>query len=1066
MNVAPDKNCLDLSFLVFLESIMFIRQAFALILAAIPAVAPAPTFAADAPLVSSDNADSISPQSVKKDNWTASNRKSGEIQESAGVATFNSLTTQAMQYYDQGEYAKAEPLYVRSLAIIVKILGPDHPNTAKVLNNLAMVYLGMGEYAKAEPILRRALAINEKSPGPAFSTALNNLAMVYKSMGQFTNAERLYGRALSILEKSFGPDHPETASSLSNLALLYRSMGQYTKAEPLLRRSLAVKEKTLGPEHRDTALGLNNLAMLYESMGRYVQAEPLLRRALAIREKSLGSNHPDTAASLNNLAMLYNTMGLYAKAESLHHRALAVVEKAFGTEHPQTVVSLNNLAVLYWNLGQDAKAEPLFVRALSIYEKTLGPEHPDTAYALNNLARLYVSIGQYAKAELLQHRALVINEKALGPVHPDTATSLNNLASLYDAMGQYAKAEPLYLRALAVREKTLGPEHPYTAASLNNLALLLQTNGRNAEAEPLYRRAYRIALNAEVPELAWSIQGNLSEFYAKTLPDLAIFYGKQAVNTLQTVRGRLKELDKDTQKSFLGTVEESYQKLADLLIGQGRLPEARQVLKMLKEDEYRDFIRRSQVAQATGSRMGYTGAERPWADEGDDIAQEGIRLAAAIKPLERIKGKLDADEQQKLSALQATRKSLGERFDRWYAGVARELPAASQKLAEESRQAQEAAMAEARAQVARQGQHAALVEYLMVGDRLHILLTTPHRSVARQVAIDGKNIYRKLVEYRQVLESPGNGGLGSDPRVPGKALYDPLFAPIAADLQADGTRTVMLSLEGALRYIPFAALYDGEHYLIERYALSMHTAAGKRHEAVRTEPLKVAALGTTVAHEGFNALPGVIREMNLLFKDGELLGDVYLDQRFTAKQLNLSLGKRYPVLHVASHFKFTPGNEADSFLLLGDGSHLSLMELREGDYPFQNLDLLTLSACETAMEGGREANGREVEGFGALAQNKGASAVLATLWSIADASTPDLMKAFYRQRVNGVDKAEALRQAQLSLMGVKVGAGGTAERGGIRTADGQQTVSFVPDPKAPFAHPYYWAPFILMGNWL
>ena len=145
------------------------------------------------------------------------------------------------------------------------------------------------------------------------------------------------------------------------------------------------------------------------------------------------------------------------------------------------------------------------------------------------------------------------------------------------------------------------------------------------------------------------------------------------------------------------------------------------------------------------------------------------------------------------------------------------------------------------------------------------------------------------------------------------------------------------------------------------------------------------------------------------------------------------------MLHLASHFVFKPGTETDSYLLLGDGGRLSLRDLREAGFNFRNIDLLTLSACETAIGGGADANGREVEGLGALAQQRGARAVMATLWPVADASTGLLMQHFYRLRVGagGVSKAEALRQAQLLLL-----------RG------------------QPYAHPFFWAPFILMGNWL
>jgi CHAT domain-containing protein len=165
------------------------------------------------------------------------------------------------------------------------------------------------------------------------------------------------------------------------------------------------------------------------------------------------------------------------------------------------------------------------------------------------------------------------------------------------------------------------------------------------------------------------------------------------------------------------------------------------------------------------------------------------------------------------------------------------------------------------------------------------------------------------------------------------------------------------------------------------------------------------------------------------------------------------LRKRYPVVHIASHFQFRPGNETASFLLLGDGSQLPLSELKAMPNVFGGVDLLTLSACNTAI-GSPGADGREVEGFGVLAQRQGAKAVVATLWAVADVSTQALMQTFYRLQETEPDlsKVEALRQAQLSLLHgldqITVGSSVARRR-----------------RQAPYAHPYYWAPFLLIGNW-
>ncbi len=124
---------------------------------------------------------------------------------------------------------------------------------------------------------------------------------------------------------------------------------------------------------------------------------------------------------------------------------------------------------------------------------------------------------------------------------------------------------------------------------------------------------------------------------------------------------------------------------------------------------------------------------------------------------------------------------------------------------------------------------------------------------------------------------------------------------------------------------------------------------------------------------------------------------------------------------------------------------------------------MTLSACETAM--GTNGKGTEIEGFGALAMNQGAKAVIATLWPVADESTSLLMQQFYKlHEEKKLPKVEALRQAQLALLtgSIKEQQLGDADRGG---KDGARPKRFRADPEKPFAHPYFWAPFIMMGNW-
>jgi tetratricopeptide (TPR) repeat protein len=416
-------------------------------------------------------------------------------------------------------YATALLLYERALAIREQVLGPEHPDTARSLNNLALLHDTLGNYAAAQPLYERALAIFEQMLGlthPDIARILNNVALLHHTIGNYTTAQPLYERALAIYEQALGPEHPDTATSLNNLATLHYATGNYAAAQPLLERALAISEQALGLEHPHTALSLNNLAGLHNDMGDFTAALPLLERALAIWEQVLGPDHPSTATSLCNLAVLHYATGNHAAALTLYERALVIREQVLGPDHPDTAVSLNNLALFYYNTGNYVAAQPLYERALAIREQALGPHHLDTAISLNNLAASYYALGTFTAAQPLYERVLAIREQILGLVHPSTAQSLSNLAALYYATGNSAAAEPLYERALAIREQVLGPDHPDTAQSLNNLALLYHTTGNSAAAEPLYARALAIftrALGAEHPSTQ-TVQRNLAALRA------------------------------------------------------------------------------------------------------------------------------------------------------------------------------------------------------------------------------------------------------------------------------------------------------------------------------------------------------------------------------------------------------------------------------------------------------------------------------------------------------------------------------------------------------------------------
>ncbi len=362
-----------------------------------------------------------------------------------------------------------------------------HPYASWLLNEVGLLRNFVADWAAAESLNRRALAIDEARYGPnhpKVAIRCNNLALLLQATNRLAEAEPLYRRALAIDEASFGPEHPKVAILSNNLAVLLQDTNRLDESELLLRRALAIDEASLGPEHPNVAIRCNNLAVLLRSTNRLSESELLHRRTLAIVEASLGPDHPNVATSCNNLASLLQDTNRLAEAELLHRRALSIDEACFGPEHPNVARDCNSLAELLRATKRLAEAKPLSLRALAIAEASLGPKHPNVARYCNNLALLLRVTNRQAEAEPLFRRALAIDEASFGPDHPNVARDCNNLAELLRATNRLSEAEPLARRALHILLRfghATGHTHPNLHTGTKNHIGLLRDMGLGEE---------------------------------------------------------------------------------------------------------------------------------------------------------------------------------------------------------------------------------------------------------------------------------------------------------------------------------------------------------------------------------------------------------------------------------------------------------------------------------------------------------------------------------------------------------------------------------------------------------
>jgi CHAT domain-containing protein/predicted negative regulator of RcsB-dependent stress response len=822
---------------------------------------------------------------------------------------------------------------------------------------------------------------------------------------------------------------------------------------------------------------LGNLSAAYSELGEKQKALELNNLALPIFREV--GNRTGEANTLNNIGNVYSDLGEKQKALEFYNQALQL-RRAMGDRNSEGI-ALNNIGNLYSMLGDKKKAVEIYIQTLEI-RRALGDRQGE-AITLTNLSATYSDLGEKQKALEYYNLSLPIL-RAIGDRAVEAVT-LNNMGNVYYDLGDRRKALEFYNQALPTL-RTVG-DRSGEADTLVGIGNTYAALGDKQKALEYYNKALPIKKAVGDPAGEAQALVRLMLLWRELeKPSLAIFYGKQAVNSYQQLRSNIQGLDRDLQKKYLKTVEDVYRQLSDLLIANRRLPEAQQVLAMLKEEEYFGFVRGDGAgSNALTVRASLSPEESTLEAEYNKLADEVTLLGKQRGDLFVKKDRTDHEEKQ-LTRLEDQLAVASDHFQKFLEDLQVKLGVTTAQGA----RVNEIRDALGMQKTLRELGDGAVLLYTLVGeDRYRVMLVTPDAQQAYEHPIKAVDLQRKVLAFREALQDRR-----SDPAPLARELYGILIGTkLGQDLKQAGAKTLMWSLDGVLRYLPVAALQDEEKkYLIESYRSVVFTPASRdRLKDPVAQHWKGLGLGVSKGGEvmlpevnrrvTFNALPGVPQELRSIFRDpkvvqtpatgeGVLEGKVMLDEGFTKDALRTALRQQYALVHIASHFRFQPGNENDSFLLLGgtddQNNRLTLGELKH--ISLEGVNLLTLSACETAL-GGEKANGVEVESFGVLAQRQGAGAVLATLWPVADASTPLLMKEFYqlREKSPGMTKSEALTRAQLALLkgAIKSNPNGGSNRGLEIADDTKPATSDTKPPVITFAHPFYWAPFILIGNW-
>jgi CHAT domain-containing protein/tetratricopeptide (TPR) repeat protein len=883
--------------------------------------------------------------------------------------------------------------------------------------------------------------------------SLYGLGRACASLGEKQQAVDYYNQALP-LERAVG-DRRGEVTTLNNIAKVYDDLGEKQQALDYYNQVLPIQRAVGEPFGEATTL--NNIARVHADLGEKQQAVDYYNQALPL-ERTVGDRRGE-ATTLNNIGVFYSDLGEKQKALDCYNQALPL-ERAVGDRRGEAA-TLDNIGGVYARLGEEQQALDYYNQALPIHRGA--GDRRGEATTLNNIGEVHARLGEEQQALDYYNQALPIH-RAVGDRRGE-ATTLNNIGGVYARLGEEQQALDYYNQALPIH-RAVG-DRAGEAATLNNIGGVYDLGGEPQKAldyateSLLLFRMVRDSLGE-----GYSLMGLMHVEKASHNLPLAILFGKQAVDRFQQVRRNIRGLEQEVQQSFLQSKEHDYRELAGLLISQGRLPEAQQILDLLKIEEYSEFSHHRGGNHSANEPVTYNEAEKKAKYQEDQISGDITKVGQDWAALNAKRIALSAEENTRYAELSAEMQDARRRMRQYLADLSAnfkkldtldDVAGANSKL-----RGYQGETSDLQGMLRKLDPGTVAIYTVVLPDRLSLIVITPQTMFSHDVMISSLDLRNKVAAFRQLfVDSPPPE---EEVKTKGQALYQVLFEPaVQKALEGVNAKTLMWSLDDVLRYVPMAALFDGRQYLVERYRNVLITP-NRSHllEEPQLAGVTGVAMGVSTQYDPADNLPAlssvpeelsaVVHSEQVVGSHGPIAGSIMLNDSFTQTNMEDALSRQPRVVHIASHYVYEPGGDTTSFLLLGGkdkggrGFHLTLADLRDDPkIDFDGVELVTFSGCETA-QGANNGDGHEVDGLGMVGiEDKHAKAVIATLWKVSDTSTSQLMAEFYKQWVTTAKttKAEALRRAQVAV---------------LHDATSQYTAPH-------YANPYYWAPFVLIGNW-
>ena len=785
-------------------------------------------------------------------------------------------------------------------------------------------------------------------------------------------------------------------------------------------------------------------------MGRYSEAVAVWRQA-AQRFETDGNN-PQLALSLNYLSMAYQELGQWEEAERAIAQSLALLQ----TQPDRAILarSLNTQASLQLAGGETEAALETWKQAETVYAEA-GDEMGRLGSQINQAAALQ-TLGLYRRSRQLLER--VNQTLQTQPDTPIKATGLRSLGITLQVVGDLNESREVLQQSLAISQQlNSSPDMSATLFNLGNTARALHNYETALE---FYHRAEVATpsplakIEAQLNQLSLKIETQDWQAAREMLPSIQsqlvnLPFSRATVYAKVNFAGNAIKIDRSDRPEIAQVLKTAVQQARKLKDRRAESYALGQLGHLYEQEERRspalDYTRKALILarEITATDIAY---QWQWQlgrilEKQGDSERAIAAYSQAFNTLRSLRGDLVAINSD-------VQFSFRENVEPVYRQLVSLLlrPNASQKNLKTAREVIEdlqlaeldnffrsACLDVKPEQIDRVDPTAAIIYPIILADRIEVILAVPGQPLRHYKTDLPREEIESILE--RLLQSI-NPAFSNRQRLRlSQQVYDWLIRPAETELVEKGIKTLVFVPDGWLRNLPMAVLHDGERYLVEKYSIALTQGLQLLDaRSLARDRLTTLTAGLTEARQGFSALPAVESEVNQIAS--QLPSEVLLNREFTSETLQQQIREQpFSVVHLATHGQFS--SNADETFLLTWSDRVNVKQLDEllsvrADDP-NPIELLVLSACQTAT-----GDKRAALGLAGVAVRSGARSTLATLWSVNDESTANLIAQFYQQLIQPrVSKAEAIRQAQLALL---------------------------KQPK--YEHPFFWAPFVLVGNWL